>query len=155
VTSHDRLIHLFERIQFFLDRLKIYSGIPLTNELGKLLGSILTELLSVLALSTKEMTDWPISKLIQSLCTFPADYCTELFFMRLLKRDDVGDALSRLDILTKYSLIMLARNLARTQILFSVVVHIPTLFSRRMPTQYRTGLDVYCSLTGPSLIVRR
>jgi len=95
-TSHDRLIHLFERIQLFLERLKIYSGIPLTNELGKLLGRILAELLSVLAISTKEMTDWRIKQ----------------FFMRLLNRNDVEDALSRLDVLTKYSLIMLARNVA-------------------------------------------
>jgi hypothetical protein len=64
VASHDTLIHLFERINFFLQRLKTYTGIPLTNESTELLGKIMAQLLSVLALSTKAMTDKRISESI-------------------------------------------------------------------------------------------
>ncbi|KAH9969849.1 hypothetical protein BC827DRAFT_1263022 [Russula dissimulans] len=161
-TSCDKLIHLFERIQLFLERLKIYSGIPLTYELGKLLGKILAELLSVLALSTKEMTDWRISKLIQLLCTYRADYCTELFFMRLLGRNDVEDALSRLDLLTKYSLRMLARNLALpdgfTRLLLSdepiidrTKIVVPVAGERARTQRVETPSKSFPDSTSPSL----
>jgi hypothetical protein len=64
VASHDTLIHLFERIDFFLQRLKSYTGMPLTNDSRELLGKIMAQLLSVLALSTKVITDSRISELI-------------------------------------------------------------------------------------------
>ena len=64
VASHDKLVHLFERINFFLQRLNIYTEISLTNDLTELLGKIMAELLSILAISTKEMTDRKTSELI-------------------------------------------------------------------------------------------
>jgi len=145
-TSCDKLIHLFERIQLFLERLKIYSGIPLTYELGKLLGKILAELLSVLALSTKEMTDWRI----------------KLFFMRLLGKNDVEDALSRLDLLTKYSLRMLARNLALpdgfTRLLLSdepiidrTKIFVPVAGERARAQRVETPSKSFPDSTSPSL----
>ena len=74
MASHDRIIHLFERINFFLQRLNIYTGIPLTNDFTDLLGKIMAELLSILAISTKAMTDRKMSKLIRSLSPFLAYY---------------------------------------------------------------------------------
>jgi hypothetical protein len=68
VASHDALIHLFERIHFFLQRLKSYTRMPLTNESRELLGKIMAQLLSILALSTKAMADRRISESIGSLC---------------------------------------------------------------------------------------
>ena len=65
VASHDALIHLFERIHLFLQRLKSYTAMPLTNELAVLLGKIMAQLLLILALSTKAMTDKKISALIR------------------------------------------------------------------------------------------
>ena len=70
VASHDMLMHLFERIHFFLQRLDSYTGIPLTDELIELLGKIMAQLLIILALSTKSMTERRISELIDSLCLF-------------------------------------------------------------------------------------
>ena len=66
VASHDILINLFERIHFFLQRLKSYTGIPLTNGLTELLGKIMAQILCILALSTKAMTERRISELIDS-----------------------------------------------------------------------------------------
>ena len=56
-ASHDTILRLFERIHFFLQRLNIYIGIPLTIELTELLGKIMGQLLYILALSTKAMTE--------------------------------------------------------------------------------------------------
>ena len=65
MASHDALILLFERIHLFLQRLKSYTGMPLTNESTALLGKIMVHLLLILALSTKAMTDKRISALIR------------------------------------------------------------------------------------------
>jgi hypothetical protein len=68
VTSHDTLINLnlFERIYFFLQRWKTYTGVPLTEESMELLGKIMAQLVSILALTAKAMTE-RISELIPSL----------------------------------------------------------------------------------------
>ena len=54
-ADHETLIHLFERIHFFLQRLNGYTGILLTNEFMELLGRIMAQILSILAISTKVM----------------------------------------------------------------------------------------------------
>ena len=60
-ASHNELIKLFERIHLFLQRLNIYIKTPLKNELTEFLGKIMAQLLSILALSTKAVTDSPSS----------------------------------------------------------------------------------------------
>ena len=115
VARHDTLIKLFERIHFFLQRLNSYTGIPLTSGLTELLGMIMAQILSVLALSTKAVTERRISELIDPLCPFLADHDPETFLKTLVGRREVEDALLRLDSLTKEeSLIAVARNLEAT-----------------------------------------
>ena len=115
MASHDTLIHLFERINFFLQRLNIYTEIPLTNDLTELLGKIMAELLSILAISTKEMSDRKMSELIRPRSPFLADYCLEKFLKRLVGRTDVEDGFQRLDTLTKEETLMaVTRNLEVT-----------------------------------------
>ncbi|KAH9030949.1 hypothetical protein EDB84DRAFT_1562403 [Lactarius hengduanensis] len=84
-ASHNALIDLFELVGSFLERLKIYSGIPLTTEINELFGRIMVEILSVLALSTKEMKRGRTGR----------------FLNRLFGRTDIEDALHRLDKLTQ------------------------------------------------------
>ena len=74
VASQNKIIDLFERINFFLQRLNIYTEIPLTNDFTELLGKIMAELLSILAISTKAMTDRKMSELIYLLSPLLADY---------------------------------------------------------------------------------
>jgi len=64
------LVNLFERIQLFLQRLKIYITIPLTTEMMELLGKIMAQVLSILALATREMKEWRISELIDLVYPF-------------------------------------------------------------------------------------
>jgi len=61
-ASHGLLLELFERIQAFLTRLNIYSRMPLTTEITTMLGKIMAEVLTILALSTKEMQERRISE---------------------------------------------------------------------------------------------
>jgi hypothetical protein len=67
-AGNDVLVDLFKRIQEFLTRLNVYSRIPLTNELISMLGQVMAEVLSILALSTKEMQQNRISELISCGC---------------------------------------------------------------------------------------
>jgi hypothetical protein len=115
VASHDTLIHLFERVNLFLQRMNIYTEIPLTNDFTELLGKIMAELVSILAISTKEMTDRKMSELIRSLFPFLADYGLEKFLKRLMGGSVVEDGLQRLDTLTKEETLMaVTRNLEVT-----------------------------------------
>jgi hypothetical protein len=115
VASHDALIRLFERINFFLQRLNIYTEIPLTNDFTELLGKIMAELLSILAISTKEMTDRKMSELIRSPFVLLADYGLEKFLKRLVGKTVVEDGLRQLDTLTKEeNLMVVTRNLEVT-----------------------------------------
>ncbi|KAH9046070.1 hypothetical protein EDB84DRAFT_740815 [Lactarius hengduanensis] len=84
-AGHNALVDLFERVGSFLKRLKIYSGIPLTTEINEVFGKIIVEVLSILALSTKEMERGR----------------TRRFLHRLLGGTDIEDALRRLDKLTQ------------------------------------------------------
>jgi hypothetical protein len=100
MASQERLINLFERIQFFLGRLRTFTEIPLTKAITELLGKIMAQLLSILALSTKAMTEKRISKSIDALCPFYANDDSGTFLRRLAGRTYVDDALMRLDWLT-------------------------------------------------------
>ena len=72
VATHDKILHIFERIHLFLQRLNIYTGIPLTNELTVLLGKIMAQLLRILALSTKSLTERRLSELMRFAVPLPS-----------------------------------------------------------------------------------
>jgi hypothetical protein len=54
-TSYDALAELFECVANFLGRLRIYSEIPFEPTLSDLIVRIMVEVLSVLALATKQI----------------------------------------------------------------------------------------------------
>ena len=115
IASYEALVHLFERIHLFLQRLNRYTGIPLTPEMTLLLGKIIAQVLCILALSTKEMKERRFSGSIRSTLSFKADYEIEKFMKRIAGITDVEDAVERLDVLTKEeNLMTAARNLEVT-----------------------------------------
>ena len=61
-TSQDTLIDIFERIEMFLRRLEIYTELPLTMEMMDTTIQIMTEILSILGIATKEIKRGRISK---------------------------------------------------------------------------------------------
>ena len=53
-SSYDALVDLFECIGSFLKRLRIYTDLPLSPSMTDIIVKIMVELLSVLALATKQ-----------------------------------------------------------------------------------------------------
>jgi hypothetical protein len=61
-SSYDALLELFECLGNFSKRLEIYTNIPLTPTMTDILVKIMIELLSVLALATKQIRQGRFSK---------------------------------------------------------------------------------------------
>ncbi|KAH9010288.1 hypothetical protein EDB84DRAFT_1570636 [Lactarius hengduanensis] len=80
-ASRDVLIELFDKIESFFVRIQTYTEVPPTTEMINVMGKIMAEVLSILAIMTKEMKQGR----------------TKTFFKRLAGRTDVEDALRRLD----------------------------------------------------------
>ena len=62
IDSYDTLVDLLESIEHFLKRLDIYTKIPPTVPMTEMVVKILVELLSALALVTKQIQDGRASK---------------------------------------------------------------------------------------------
>jgi len=61
-TSYDALVDLFECAGNFLKRLGIYTEMPVTDGIMDITTKIMTEVLSVLALATKQIKQGRLSK---------------------------------------------------------------------------------------------
>ncbi|KAH9019496.1 hypothetical protein EDB84DRAFT_614294 [Lactarius hengduanensis] len=84
-ASHDALVDLFQRIQFFLKRLGVHTQISPTNDMVEILVKIVAEVLSILSIATKEMQRCRLG----------------MYLNKLVGRTDIEDALKRLDSLTQ------------------------------------------------------
>jgi hypothetical protein len=54
-ASYDALVDLIESIEHFLSRLEIYTRLPPTPAMGEIIVKIMVELLSTIALVTKQI----------------------------------------------------------------------------------------------------
>jgi hypothetical protein len=61
-ASHDMLVDLFERIQFFLKRIGVHSQISPTQDMVEILAKIMAEVLSILSIATNEVQQSRTSK---------------------------------------------------------------------------------------------
>ncbi|KAH8989780.1 hypothetical protein EDB86DRAFT_3245115, partial [Lactarius hatsudake] len=84
-SSYDALVDLFECLANFLKRLRIYTDLPLTPEMTEISVKIMGELLSVLALATKQIKQGRFKK----------------FAKKLLGESEIEAILRRLDRLTQ------------------------------------------------------
>ena len=85
----------------FLKRLEIYTTIPPTPMTISIIVKIMAELLSVLAIATKQISQGRFSK-YTATCTLPIAHCaTEKFTRKLLGEIEVEAVLMRLDRLTR------------------------------------------------------
>jgi hypothetical protein len=100
-SSYDALIELFECLGNFLKRLEIYMTIPPTPMMTDIIVQIMVELLSVLALATKQVKQGRFSECVIT-CTLPMAQCpTEKFAKKLLGESEVEAVLQKLDRLTQ------------------------------------------------------
>ena len=63
-ASYDALVDLFASFENFLSRLSIYAGIPPTPALTNVLVKIMIELISTLALATKQVKQGRFSEFV-------------------------------------------------------------------------------------------
>ncbi|KAH9069639.1 hypothetical protein EDB83DRAFT_2582967 [Lactarius deliciosus] len=90
VASQDILVDIFGRIESFLVRLEIYTGVPLTPAMTDKMVQITVEILDILATATKEME--------QSR--------TKKFLKKVAGWTDLEDGLKKLDKLTNEEVVM-------------------------------------------------
>ena len=99
ISSFNALVDLLESIEQFLCRLGIYTRIPPSPAMDEIVVKIMIELLSTLALATRELNQGRSSE-----CTVADFYLTERHVVKLVKKrfgeKDVEAVLQRLDRLT-------------------------------------------------------
>lgn len=101
-TGYDVLVDLFECVANFLGRLRIHSEIPSTSAVYDILIKIMLEVLSVLALATKQVKQGRFSTLLVGHTYIPlvSELGTEKFAKKLLGEHEIETVIRRLDRLT-------------------------------------------------------
>jgi len=60
-ASHGIIVEIFERMEFFFLRLEIYTEVPPTTEMKEIIIKIMVEVLSILAVATKDINQCRMS----------------------------------------------------------------------------------------------
>jgi hypothetical protein len=101
-ASYDALVDLFECVANFLNRLRIYTGLPFNATMTSIVVKILVEVLSVLALATRQIKQGRFSKrLIAYVYTSMTEHVSGKFAKKLLGESEIEAVLQRLDRLTQ------------------------------------------------------
>jgi hypothetical protein len=95
------LVDIFERIENCFKRLESYTELPPSEAMTDMTVKIIVEILSILAVVTTEIKQRRRSELIASDVVSLAEIGLEKYLNKLLGRNDVDDALKRLDKLTQ------------------------------------------------------
>ena len=102
--SRSTIIDIFEHMESFFLRLETYVEVQPTTEMRDIIIKILVEVLSILAMATKEIKRYRISGLFLFNRFFLLDQttqCSEKYLRKLIGKTDIEDALTRLDKLTQ------------------------------------------------------
>ena len=95
------LVDLFSRIEKFFKRLESYTEVPPTAAMTGIIVEIIVEVLAILANATKNIKQTRSSELIYIYSSFLTYTSLEKFMKKLLGKNDIEDALKRLDTLTQ------------------------------------------------------
>ena len=100
-ASQDVLIDIFVRMESFFKRLESYTEVPPTAAMTDVILKIMIEVISILAIATKEIKQGRSSKQIDLHILFALDSrFLEKFLKKLVGQNDIEDALKKLDTLT-------------------------------------------------------
>ena len=66
-AGQEALINVFTRVQYYFKRLEIYTNIPATDAMKNMMVDIMVEVISFLAIATKEVKRGRASRLISGL----------------------------------------------------------------------------------------
>ena len=101
-ASQGALVDLFERIDNFFRRLEAYIELPPIGGMTDIIVKVMVEVLLILALATREITQGKLSEsLLDDRLYIPIYHSSEKFLKKLEGRSDIEDALQRLDKLTQ------------------------------------------------------
>jgi hypothetical protein len=100
-SSYDALLELFECMGNFLKRLEIYTTMPLNPTMTDIIIKIMVELLSVLALASKQIKQGRFSERVVTHTLRRTQHATEKFAKQLLGESEIETILQRLDRLTQ------------------------------------------------------
>jgi len=100
-ARQDTLIRVFNRIEYYFRRLEIYTTVPVTVAMRGVMVDIMVEVISFLAIVTKELKQGRTSEWTCEQLPFSADLYAETYFKKLVGITDVEDVLQRLDELTQ------------------------------------------------------
>ncbi|KAI9432763.1 hypothetical protein H4582DRAFT_2061576 [Lactarius indigo] len=90
-ASRDSLVNLFGRMEYFFMRLERYIHVRPTAAMTDIIVKIMVEVISILGIMTKEIRQGRTN----------IEYYAEKYLKKLIGRNDVEDALQRLDRLTQ------------------------------------------------------
>ena len=107
-SSYDALLDLFECLGNFLKRLEVYTTIPPTPIMTDIIIKIMVQLLSVLALATKQIKEGRFSKYPTMYTTLATERSAEKFAKKLFGDSEVEAVVQRLDRLTQEEALMAA-----------------------------------------------
>jgi hypothetical protein len=99
-ASQDALIDIFVRIESFFKRLESYTEVQPTAAMTDVIVKILIEVLSILAITTKAIKQGRSSESNDIHKLFFAYLFLEKLVKKLLGKNDIEDALKKLDTLT-------------------------------------------------------
>ena len=95
------LVDLFSRIGGFFKRLELYTEVPPTSAMTGISVKIMVEVLKILGLATKEIKQRQSSKSIGIYQSYLDLLLAEKFLRKLLGKNEIEDALKRLDAFTQ------------------------------------------------------
>ena len=95
------MLDLFECLGNFLKRLEVYTTIPPTPIMTDIIIKIMVQLLSVLALATKQIKQGRFSKYPANYTTLATQCVAEKFAKKLFDDSEVEAVVQRLDRLTQ------------------------------------------------------
>jgi hypothetical protein len=100
--DYDALVDLLESMEHFLNRLDIYTEVPPTVHMTEMIVKILVELLSTLAMATKEIKQGkPSESIFGEVLYYLAHRNAEKLVKKLCGEKDIKAVLQRLDRLTQ------------------------------------------------------
>ena len=103
------LIDLFERIEYYFRQLEEHAEVPMTETTTDVMVKIMSELLGIFAIATRQIGRMSWSGLIPNTMLPIADRDSEFIPRKLIGRRDIDEGLSRLDGLTPEALMATAQ----------------------------------------------
>ncbi len=100
-AERDSLVEMFERIEIFLRRLETYTEVATNQGMVDAITAIMVEVLNILGIATKQINQGRMSEFLPYKYVVVDRTISEKYLNKLIGRNDIEDALRKLDRLTQ------------------------------------------------------